>query len=319
MQYVVYGAGAVGGVIGAHLHLAGRSVTLVARGEHLAAIRADGLVLDRAQGREAVPVPAVASAAEVDWAGDSVVVLCVKSHQTAAALDDLAAHAPGTTAVVSAQNGIANEPAVLRIFEAAYAICVMLPSTHLEPGVVVQKCHPTPGILDVGRVPDGVDETAEAIATDLRTAGFESVARPDIMAWKRRKLLLNVGNSVDAACAPGPAADELEALARAEAEAVMAATGLPCVSAQADRERRGDTLRTRNDLRVPRGGSTFQSLSRGTATEIDYLTGEIVLLGRLYALPTPVNTLLQRTCRALARDGGAARSVDPAALLARLA
>ena len=45
-RYVVYGAGAVGGVIGARLHLAGHDVTLVARGEHLARIRSDGLVLD---------------------------------------------------------------------------------------------------------------------------------------------------------------------------------------------------------------------------------------------------------------------------------
>ena len=49
MRYVVYGAGAVGGVIGGHLQPAGLDVTLVARGTHLAAIRRDGLVLDRAR------------------------------------------------------------------------------------------------------------------------------------------------------------------------------------------------------------------------------------------------------------------------------
>ena len=186
MRYLVYGAGAVGGVIGAHLHLAGTHVTLVARRTHLAAIRRDGLVIDRSEGREAVPVAAVAGAAETEWDSDTVVLLCVKGHQTAAALDDLAAHAPSETVVVSAQNGIDNEPAILRRFEATYGICVMLPATHLEPGVVVQKCHPTPGILDLGRVPDGTDATAEAIAADLRDAGFESVPRPDIMAWKRQ-------------------------------------------------------------------------------------------------------------------------------------
>ena len=89
---------------------------------------------------------------------DSVVLLCVKSHQTATALDDLAAHAPDATPVVSVQNGVANERAILRRFARTYAVCVMLPSGHLEPGVVAQKCHPTPGILDVGRIPRGVDE-----------------------------------------------------------------------------------------------------------------------------------------------------------------
>jgi 2-dehydropantoate 2-reductase len=178
VRYVVYGAGAVGGVIGAHLHLAGLATTLVARGAHLARIREHGLVLDRAEGREAVPVPAVDGAAAIAWSGDTVVLLCVKSHQTAAALDDLAAHAPSDTVMVSAQNGIANEPAVLRLFEATYAVCVMLPATHLEPGVVVQKSHPTPGILDVGRVPEGVDAGTDAIAADCaRPVSSRSRAR----------------------------------------------------------------------------------------------------------------------------------------------
>ena len=318
MRYVVYGAGAVGGVIGAHLHLAGLDVTQVARGTHLAAIRRDGLVLDRAEGREPLPVPAVGGAAEVEWRGNTVVLLCVKGHQTAAALDDLAAHAPVETVVVSAQNGIANEQAILRLFEAAYGICVMLPATHLEPGVVVQKCHPTPGILDLGRVPDGVDATAEAIAVDLRAAGFESVPRPDIMAWKRRKLLMNIGNAVDATCRPGDAATELEDRARAEGERVYDTVGLACVSSAEDRERRGDILRRRDDLQVPLGGSTFQSLSRGTSTEADLLNGEIVLLGRLHGVPTPVNDLLQRVTSELARSNGAARSQDAAAALAGL-
>jgi len=57
VRYVVLGAGAVGGVIGANLHLAGRSVTFVARGSHLDRIRADGLLLDRADGRHLVRVP----------------------------------------------------------------------------------------------------------------------------------------------------------------------------------------------------------------------------------------------------------------------
>ena len=79
----------------------------------------------------------------------------------------------------------------------------MLPSAHLEPGVVAQKCSPTPGILDIGRIPRRTDDLDEAIAADLRRAGFESQPRPDIMAWKYRKLVLNLGNGVDAVCAAG--------------------------------------------------------------------------------------------------------------------
>ena len=127
MRWVVHGAGAVGGVIGGHLHLAGLPTTLVARGAHLAAIRDGGLRLDTGDGMHRIVAPATDTAAEVEWTDDTVVLLAVKSHQAAAALDDLAAHAPAGTPVVCATNGVATELAALRRFAATYAVCVMLP------------------------------------------------------------------------------------------------------------------------------------------------------------------------------------------------
>jgi 2-dehydropantoate 2-reductase len=315
MRYVVYGTGAVGGVIGASLHLAGVPVTLVARGEHLARIRAEGLTLDREDGRHRVDAPATDTAAEVAWTDDTVVLLCVKGHQTEAALGDLVAHAPTGTAVVCAQNGVANERAVLRQFATTYAACVMLPATHLEPGLVVQRSHPTPGILDVGRVPGGVDDLAEAVVADLRRAGFGSETRPDVMAWKYRKLLTNLGNGVDAVCRPGPDADELVTRAREEGEEVLRRAGIAVVTAEQDRERRGDVILRREHLPVDQGGSTWQSLTRGgRGVEIDYLAGEIVLLGRLHGVPTPLNEAVQRATHDLARSGGPPRSMNPTKL-----
>lgn len=313
----MYGSGAVGGVIGANLHGAGVDVTLVARGPHLEAIRADGLRLVTAAGTTRLDVAAVGDASGVDWTDDTVVLLCVKSQQTAAALEGLVGHAPATTPVVSVQNGVANEQAILRQFASTYSICVMLPSTHLEPGVVVQKCHPTPGILDIGRFPYGTDDLTTAIADDLRLAGFESVPRPAIMAWKHRKLILNLGNGVDAVCAPGADADELVRRAREEGELVLRTAGIAAVSEAEDSERRGDILRSAAGP-WPKGGSTWQSVRRGGGVEIDYLCGEVVLLGRLHGVATPVNELLQRTTRALARNGGEPRSLAAADLLARL-
>ena len=319
MRYVVYGAGAVGGVIGGSLHRAGRPVTLVARGAHLAAIRsAGGLVLDTGDGRHLVDAPATDTAADVAWTEDTVVVLAVKSHQAATALADLRAHAPGDTAVVCATNGIATEIATLRLFARTYAVCVMLPASHLEPGVVVAACHPTPAILDIGRIPHGTDATTAAVAADLRAAGIESEERADVLAWKRRKLLLNLGNGVDASFAQGEAADALADRALAEGEQVLAAAGVSVVSADDDRTRRGSILQRRPDLER-RGGSTWQSLSRGTGdSEIDYLAGEIVLQGRLHGIPTPVNEAVAAATRSLAYAGGAPRSLDAAEVLAVL-
>lgn len=319
MRYVVYGAGAVGGVIGGRLHRAGLPVTLVARGKHLAAIRANGgLVLDAGDGRHLVEAPATDTAAEVDWADDTVVLLAVKSHQAAVALADLRQHAPSEVAVVCATNGIATESAALRLFARTYAVCVMLPASHLEPGVVVASCHPTPAILDIGRIPAGTDATTAAVAADLRAAGIESEERDDIMARKRRKLLLNLGNGVDASYAQGDAADELADRAVAEGEAVLAAAGLTLVSAEEDSARRGSILQRRPELER-RGGSTWQSISRGTGeSEIDYLSGEIVLQGRLLGMPTPVNEAVVAATRRLAYDRGAPRSLDASSVLASL-
>ncbi len=318
MKYVVYGAGAVGGVIGGHLHLAGLDVTLVARGAHLAAIRRDGLVLDTGDGRHRIDAPATDTAADVDWSSDTVVVLAVKSHQAHDALAALRRHAPDDVAIVCATNGIATETAALRLFARTYAVCVMLPATHLEPGVVVAGCHPTPAILDIGRIPAGTDATTAAVAADLRAAGLASEERPDIMAWKRRKLLMNLGNGIDASFARGGAADDLAERAEAEGERVLAAAGLSFVTAEEDRERRGSILQRRTDLER-RGGSTWQSLSRGTGdSEIDYLAGEIVLLGRLHDVPTPVNEAVVAATRALAYAGAAPRSLDAAEVLRTL-
>jgi 2-dehydropantoate 2-reductase len=216
------------------------------------------------------------------------------------------------------QNGVANEEAILRRFQHVHSVCVMLPSSHLEPGVVAQKCFPTPGILDIGRIPRRTDDLDSAVAADFRRAGFESEPRPDIMAWKYRKLVLNLGNGADAVCTPGGATDELVRRARDEGDLVLRHAGLVVVSAEEDDERRGDVLTSHDGSWRP-GGSTWQSMERGAGSvEIDYLAGEIVLLGRLHGIPTPVNELLQHVVSQVARDGGRPRSLDAADLLARL-
>lgn len=318
MRYVIYGAGAVGGVIGARLHLAGTPVTLIARGAHLAAIRDRGLTLDAADGRHAIRTPATDTAAEVEWTDDTVVLLCVKSQQTAAALADLRAHAPASTPVVAVQNGVANEAQILRHFANTYAVCVILPGVHLEPGVVAERATGVPALLDVGRFPSGVDATAEAIAADLVAAGMLSEPRAEIMAWKYRKLMNNLGNGADAACVPGEAADELVRRCQAEGEAAVAAAGIPMVTAAQDRERRANHLTPFRDDVDPHG-STWQSVSRGTGdVEIDYLAGEIVLLGRLHGVATPANELMVRVVHDLVSSKAPAASVDAAELLRTL-
>ena len=295
MRFLVYGAGAVGGVMGGRLFQAGHDVTLVARGDHLAALQDRGLELLDPDSRVVLPVPAVGHPAEAELAAGDVVVLAMKSQDTEAALAALATAAPSGVAVVCAQNGVENERRVLRRFADVYGINVMCPATHLQPGVVAAHSAPVNGMFDLGRYPTGVDATAEAIAAALRRAGFESEAGPDIMRWKYRKLMLNLANVALAVCGDAPGVDDLTRVLRAEGDAALAAAGIVPVTLAEDKERRGDRLVSLEVEGVPRtGGSSWQSLARGTGSiETDYLTGEIVLLGRLHGVATPASELLQ--------------------------
>jgi 2-dehydropantoate 2-reductase len=310
---VIYGAGAIGGAIGGCLFRSGHDVTLIARGAHARALRDRGLTLRSAEGSDTLPVPVAGHPGEARLRDGDVVVLAMKSQDTAAAVEALAGCAPPGIAVACAQNGVENERIALRAFADVYGVNVYCPATHLEPGVVLAFSSPVTGILDVGRYPAGTDDTARAVAAALEASTFRSDARPDILRWKYNKLLLNLGNAVDAVCdarrAEGDdreAAAELVRLVRAEGEACLAAAGIDAATEHEFRERRGDLLAIRPIEGAPRSGSSsWQSLARGTGSiESDYLNGEVVLLGRLHGVATPANALLQRLAREVAAEGG---------------
>jgi 2-dehydropantoate 2-reductase len=305
MRFVIYGAGGIGGAIGGRLHQAGQDVVLVARGDHLAALRENGLTVRSPAGTAVVAVPAVGHPAEAGLGPGDVVVLAMKSQHTTDAVAELAAVAPPDIAVACAQNGVANERRALRTFPDVYGIAVMLPATHLSPGVVDAWSAPVTGMLDIGRYPAGVDATAEAVAAAFAGATFDSEPRPDVMRWKYRKLEVNLGNAAEALAGPAARSSGLVERAGAEAAAVFDAAGIDRASAEEDMARRGDLLQMRPiDGDRWQGGSSWQSLARGADTiETDYLNGEIVLLGRLHGVPTPVNELLQRLAREAAADG----------------
>jgi len=305
LRYVVYGIGAVGGTIAARLHAAGREVVGIARGEHLAAVAAHGLRLEGPDGVVVARVDAVGAPAEVEWRDDDIVVLAVKTQDSAEAVRALAVCAPPSVGIVCAQNGVENERIALRSFAGVQAMCVMLPATHLEPGVVQANATPVPGILDLGRYPSGTDSVSDAVAADLAAAGFSSRPHPKVMRAKYAKLLMNLGNALEAACGSAARGSDLVRAARQEGVDCLEAAGIDYASDEEDRDRRGSILQMRPiEGRRREGGSSWQSLARGTGTiEADHLNGEIVLLGRLHGVATPVNATLQRVANELARTG----------------
>jgi 2-dehydropantoate 2-reductase len=229
--------------------------------------------------------------------------------------------------VFCVQNGVANERIALRRFADVYGVVVMLPAVFLEPGRVDAQGTPYSGLLDVGRYPYGADARAAAVAAAFAASGFVAQAVPDVMRWKRAKLLRNVGNAVEALCghdldnAELDQVSELDRRARTEAEQCFTAAGLDWASDDEWVGRRGKQVEYAPvEGRDRPGGSTWQSLARGLpGQEADYLNGEIVLLGREHGVATPVNALLQRETARVARAGGRPGSSRPGDLLAALA
>jgi 2-dehydropantoate 2-reductase len=303
MRFVVFGAGAIGGVVGARLHQAGHPVSLIARGAHLDAIRAHGLTLVDPAGSAVLEIEAVGSPAEVRWKGDEVVMLAMKGQDTGAALAALRAVAPHRTPVVCLQNGVDNERRALRLFENVYGAVVMLPAAHIEPGVVESHASKLTGIVDIGRYPSGGDELADEVTAALRESRFDSCARDDVMRLKYAKLLLNLANAVGAICRPGPDNERVIDVAREEGNAALSAAGIDSDAPEvADVTGRWERIGVQTDRRG--GSSTWQSLARHAGeVETDYLNGEIALLGRLHGVPTPVNAALCRLAARVARDG----------------
>jgi 2-dehydropantoate 2-reductase len=320
MRFVVFGAGAVGGVVGARLAQHGHDVSLIARGAHRDAIASEGLRVESPEGSVTVRVPVSPGPDAVGWNGDEVVLLAVKSQDSAGALDALAAAAPADTPVVCLQNGVANERAALRRFRNVHGICVMCPATHLEPGVVLAHSAPITALLDIGRYPEGVDQVSHQVAGALGGSAMESEVRPDIMRWKHTKLLMNLGNAIGALCGPEARGGPLNDVVRAEGVACLEAAGIPFASADEDRARRGDKLRIAPAAGGRwRGDSSWQSLARGTgAIETAYLNGEIVLLGRLHSVPTPANELLVHLALQAAREQRPPGFLDAEAVLEQL-
>jgi len=322
MRYLILGAGAIGGAIGGGVFQHGHDVVLVARGAHLEALRTTGLELRDPSATAVLGIEAVPTAEAAHPRGDDVVVLATKSQHSEALLADLALVAPPEIAVVCAQNGVENERLALRRFANTYGMRVILAGTHLEPGVVEISTAPLWGILDLGRYPQGNDALAERIAEDLRGSGFDARATPAVMSHKYLKLLNNLANAIQAAVgtADDPVARRLAATARAEAGACYAAAGIEVADEGDEAERRrvrGLTLPVGGASRD--GGSSWQSLRRGTGNiEADWLNGEIVLLGRLHGVPTPVNARLQAVANRMAREARAPGSVSAEELAAGL-
>lgn len=306
MNIGIIGAGAIGGLLAARLHHAGENVAIVARGPHLAAIRAHGLALLENDGTRII-----AHVAASDRIGDmgpqDLVILAVKAHQLGAIVADLPAICHAETIVLTAQNGmpwwyfqkhggpleghrlesvdpgglIAAQLPIARIVG-----CVVYPAAEImAPGVIR---HIENNRFSLSEIDNSSTVRIKALSDVFQKAGFKAPVVSDIRAEIWTKLWGNLSfNPVSALthatlegiCADPPAR-ALVANMMAEAQAIGEALGI--------RFRMAIDKRIANAAAVgAHKTSMLQDIEAGRAIEADALLGSVIELGRLVEIATP--------------------------------
>jgi len=305
MRFIIYGVGAIGGVVAASLHLSGHEVVGIARGAQLAAIKEKGLLLRTPEWSKTATFPIHGDPTEIAFRPDDVVLLTMKGQDTEPALRRLRDAGLTDQPVLCGQNGVANERAALRLFPNVYGVTVMMPADYIVPGEVYCYSVPKRGIFDIGRYPNGRDDVVDDVADALNKSDIATFPLDDVMQSKYGKLLMNLGNVMEAAMGRDGDRSRLHEIARAEGEAVYRAAGITAANIGMTDPRRAGLMEMQPIEGITRaGGSSTQSLMRGAGSiETDYLNGEIALLGRLHGVPTPINSWFTNLGARLVREG----------------
>lgn len=286
MKVAVMGAGAVGSYIGAMLARAKHDVTLIARPQHVDAIKKHGLLFNGRGFHGSVPVQATTEAAGVE--GADVVLLCVKSGDTEAAGRAMAPHLKPDATVLCLQNGVDNaERLQAAIKQVAVPVAVYVATEMAGPGHVRHKGR---GDLIIGPSPVSAD-----IARQFSGAAIPTTVSDNVIGELWVKLILNcVYNALSAVSQlPYGPLFKVEGVSDVaedvigECVAVAGSLGIPIPG------NISDIVLALAGTMPEQYSSTTQDLARGKPTEIDYLNGYVVRKGAELGISTPVNLALQ--------------------------
>ncbi|HEX5131572.1 MAG TPA: 2-dehydropantoate 2-reductase [Candidatus Krumholzibacteria bacterium] len=312
MQVVVYGAGAIGSVLGGMLAIHHHEVLLVGREALGEAVRREGLRLKSGTG-ERVAHPRVATAlTPSDINAGTHIFLTVKSYDVAAALSELGAVVPVDIPIICFQNGVASEPLAAEKFSNVYGgVCRMTCSMIHAGNASFQSL----GRLVVGLHPRGSNATSRGIALAFRAAGFDAASSRTIESDKWLKLALNTGTIVHAAVDPRDHESnefhELKALLLEEVQRVYRAGKIrarscdgrdPSIAEMIAELRRPVARRTGHGVK-PRNSLWQDLYLKRDQIESEYIHGPIIAMGRDHGVPTPYNRAMLGIARRLHETG----------------
>ncbi|MEM1383935.1 MAG: 2-dehydropantoate 2-reductase [Pseudomonadota bacterium] len=293
MKTAIVGAGGIGGHLAVKLGAAGNSVSVIARGAHLAAIREKGLALRTFDGAETVVRPAAASDRADDLEQPDIVVVAVKSQDLESAAAAMTPMVAAETVIWPIQNGV-EATAVLaeRFGTEKVLIGIARMSVHIaEPGVIQQN---TPNAAYVVGEADGSQgsDRVRALRALLSGAGVETVDSADVRVdlWRKFAMLTAFSATTAGARCDGVTVAATPALRRlyvdiarevvdlARAEGVDLPDSLP-------EEAADFTGRLAPGVRA----SMAHDLASGKPLEIDWLSGAVPRLGARHGLHAPAN------------------------------
>jgi 2-dehydropantoate 2-reductase len=300
----IVGAGGVGGYFGARLAAAGEEVAFVARGKHLEALTADGLVVHSPAGDLRLPVRAAADPAELGVVDDLLV--SVKTWQLPDVIEAIRPMVGPDTAIVTVQNGVEAPDQVA----AVYGRDAVLPGAaeviaYVEsPGVIRHLGH---GRLNFGEWDNRPTPRTERLRDAFVAAGLQAVIPDDIWAALWTKFLSVVpSGGLGTATGAGygvlrthPATRSLLTEAITEIRDVALARGVQLAADVVPR-----TLDWVDQLPADGTTSLQRDLIAGRPSELDAWTGAVVRLGRESGVPTPVNSFLFALAGARAAAAG---------------
>jgi 2-dehydropantoate 2-reductase len=310
MRFIIYGAGAVGSIIGGHLYRTGHDVILVGNPKHIEKIKETGLRLIMPDVTYVLKMQAYKEAKELTPFGENdVILLTAKSQHTLLCLGQLKnAGAPRDLPIFCVQNSIFNEALATRVFTHIYGAVVWMPGIFLKPGEVINPILGKPGFLEVGLYPQGSDELTHKVSEAFKRADFLGGVNEWVMRAKAAKCLRNLGNALGAIIGSEGDSSRFMVAARKEAMEVWRTAGIEWEDSEKFKRRIRKGYGIYN---MPKGydnihnlGSSWQSLMRDTGNiEAKQLNGDVVQLGRLLGIETPYNKVLWRIAEEMAKKG----------------